>query len=687
VPEALRVLLIEDSEDDATLTLLQLKKGGYEPVCRRVDTEDSMREALASQDWDIILSDYNMPEFSGPAALALLRTSGIDIPFIGISGTIGEETAVELMKSGAHDYIMKDNLARLVPAIKRELREAEVRRARQQAEADLRLSAKVFESSVEGVIITDHEGQILRVNRAFTDITGYTEAEVVGHTPSILQSGRHDKKFYKHLWLTIKEQGHWQGEIWNRRKNGEIFPEWLTISAVTGDNGEVTHFIGGFTDLSQQKQAEDRINHLMYYDALTDLPNRTLFRDRFKQSMLCAQRDGRRAAFLLFDLDRFVNINDTLGHQVGDQLLQQVGRRLTEFVRNQDSVARFGGDEFAVAMPDLEHDTDPKTLVQALIGAFSEPFRVAGREVFIAPSVGAALFPDDSGSYDELVQFADTAVHVAKREGGASYQFYKKTMNADAGMRFNMESALRRALEREEFRLYYQPQFSMASGRIIGVEALLHWQRNDEGLVLPGRFIPLLEETSLIIPVGEWVLRQACADHKALLAKGAETLSFSVNLSPRQFRDKGLVGMIRSVIEESGVDPKELELEITESSMMEDPEFALQTLLACHDMDIRIAIDDFGTGYSSLSYLKRFPLDVLKIDQSFVADIPDDEDDAAIIDAIIAMAHRLKLEVIAEGVETEEQAAFLRDHDCDNVQGYLYARPLPYDKLVARLAE
>ena len=684
--KSLRVLLVEDSEDDAALTLRQLKKGGYESEYKRVDTPEAMRAALEARDWDVILSDYTMPEFSGPAALALLRSMDIDLPFIVISGAMGETSAVELMKSGAHDYIMKDSLIRLVPAIERELREAEVRRARHRAEADLRLSAKVFESSVEGVMIADHDANILRVNRAFTEITGYSEADVIGRKPSILQSGRHDAEFYRGMWASINERGYWMGEIWNRRKSGEIFPEWLTISTVMNDAGQVSHLIAGFTDLSQQKHAEDRIQHLMYYDALTGLPNRSLFRDRCNQAILRARRNGKCAAYLHIDIDRFVTINDTLGHQVGDQLLQQVGQRLAGSVRQEDLVARFVGDEFGIALVDLESESDIAGMVQLLIGAFAEPFPAAKQEVFLAPSVGISIFPDHATNYDELARFADIAVHSAKRHGGASYQFYETSMHTDTDDRLSMENALRRAIDRGEFQLHYQPQLSLHPRKIIGVEALLRWQRESGEMMLPGKFIPLLEETSLIVSVGEWVLQQACADHIAWKKDGIGSIPIAVNLSARQFRDRGLVEMIRRVLDESGTDPSMIELEITESCVMEDPEMALRILQECHDMGMRVAIDDFGTGYSSLSYLKKFPLDVLKIDQSFVDDLPTDKDDAAIVDTIIAMGHRLNLVVIAEGVETKEQADFLQAHGCDNVQGYFYDRPMSSEKLISRLS-
>ena len=679
----LNVLLVEDSEDDGILTRRQLTQAGFELHCERIDSAEQMQAALRARTWDVVISDYHLPGFSGAKALELLRQSGQDIPFIIVSGAIGEETAVELMRAGAHDYIMKDNLARLAPAVERELREAGERRARREAEADLRLAAKVFEGSVEGILITDPEGCILRVNRAFLNITGYRKEEIIGQKPRMLQSGRHDEAFYRHMWTSLIETGSWQGEIWNRRKSGEIYPEWLTISAVHDEDGQVTHYIGGFTDLSQQKQAEDHIQHLMYYDALTGLPNRALFRDRFRQCMLRTQRSNDHTAFVHLDLDRFIKVNDTLGHSVGDQMLQQVAKRLSDTVRPMDMVARLGGDEFALAVPAVMSRGEVEGYLQNVIEAFAEPFRVADREIFLVPSMGVVMYPDDAASYDELARFAETALQYAKRTG-ESFQFYHCTMNADAHERLNMESALRRALERDEFRLHYQPQVDVGTGDIIGVEALLRWERNGEGMVLPGQFIPLLEDTGLIIPVGEWVMRRACQDQKAWQEAGLAAIPVAVNLSPRQFRNRDLVHMIGKVLDETGTEPQLLELEITESSVMDDPEFALQTLHACHDRGIRIAIDDFGTGYSSLSYLKRFPLDVLKIDRSFVADVPGNEDDVAIIDTIIAMAHRLNLRVIAEGVETAEQQEFLREHGCDWVQGYYFGRPMPLAEFLQR---
>jgi diguanylate cyclase (GGDEF)-like protein/PAS domain S-box-containing protein len=682
----LSVLIIEDSEDDVLLILRALRNGGFDPNYLHVENPNDIKPALADKTWDVVLCDYNLPQFIGTEALRLLQDLNLDIPFIIVSGAIGEETAVNAMRSGAHDYIMKNNLARLAPVIERELREAKIRNSRRLALEDLRLAAKVFESSVEGIVITDAQTRILRVNQSFCEITGYSQEHVIGLKPDMLQSRRHNMDFFKGIWKSIKRHGYWQGEVWNRRKNGEIFPVWLSVSAVKNSNGQVSHYIGGFTDLSAQKSAEERIQHLTHYDALTDLPNRTLFHARFKQPMQNALRHNRRVALLHLDIDRFIKINDTLGHHIGDRLLQQVGRRLVASIHDRDFVGRFGGDEYAIACPDLDQSVEVSAIAQSIMNVFSEPFWVEGREIFLSPSIGIALFPEDTDDYDELLKFADTAVHHAKRQGG-TYQFYHRGMNVDSANRLKMENALRRALDRQEFKLYYQPQVNLANGKIIGAEALLRWKPANQDMVYPEQFIPLLEETGLIISVGEWVLRAACYQLRALQNTVQSPIPISVNLSPMQFRHKDLVGMIESVLEETGIDAHWLELEITETSVMEEPEHALATLQQLYGMGIRLAVDDFGTGYSSLSYLKKFPLDVLKIDRSFVSDLGHDLDDAAIVDSIIAMAHRLNLKVIAEGIENQGQLDFLQNHECDIGQGFYYSKPMPSELLTHTLIE
>ncbi|WP_455211579.1 EAL domain-containing response regulator [Kaarinaea lacus] len=682
----LNVLIIEDSEDDVLLILRALRNGGFQPNYQHVENPNDIQAALAGKTWDVVLCDYNLPQFIGTEALRLLQDLNLDIPFIIVSGAIGEETAVNAMRAGAHDYIMKNNLTRLAPVIERELREAKIRNSRRLALEDLRLAAKVFESSVEGIIITDAQTRILRVNQSFCDITGYSQDQVIGLKPSMLQSQRHDAEFYREMWQSIKRLGYWQGEVWNRRKNGEIFPVWLSISVVKKPDGDVSHYIGGFTDLSEQKSAEERIQHLTHYDALTDLPNRTLFHARFKHPMQNALRHNRRVALLHLDIDRFIKINDTLGHHIGDRLLQQVGRRLVASIHDRDFVGRFGGDEYAIACPDLDQSVEVSAIAQSIMNVFSEPFWVEGREIFLTPSIGIALFPDDTDDYDELLKFADTAVHHAKRQGG-TYQFYHRGMNVDSANRLKMENALRRALDRQEFKLYYQPQVDLATGHITGAEALLRWKPGSQDMVYPEEFIPLLEETGLIISVGEWVLRSACYQLRAMQNSVQSPIPISVNLSPMQFRHRNLVGMIESVLEETGIDAHWLELEITETSVMEDPEHALATLKQLYGMGIRLAVDDFGTGYSSLSYLKKFPLDVLKIDRSFISDLAHDLDDAAIVDSIIAMAHRLNLKVIAEGIENQGQIDFLQNHECDIGQGFYYSKPMPAEHLTHLLIE
>ncbi|MCK5640724.1 MAG: EAL domain-containing protein, partial [Gammaproteobacteria bacterium] len=599
-----------------------------------------------------------------------------------VSGAIGEETAVQAMKTGVHDYILKGSLARLVPVVERELREAEVRQLKRLAETDLRLAAKVFENSVEGITITDARGGILKINQAFTEITGYSEAEVLGLRPNILQSGRHDTAFYNDMWDSIINQGYWQGEIWNRRKNGEIYPEWLTISEVRDEHNEVTQYIGAFTDLSRIKRAEERVQHLSLYDGLTGLPNRSMFRQCFSQHQGRSEENNTRIALLYLDLDRFMRLNDSLGMAMGDQALKVVGHRLSTTLSDVHTVARLSGDEFAVVIPELKSIDDVSARVQQIVNIFSEPFIIGSHEIFLNATVGTAVYPDNSSDYDELLKQADIAMHQA-RANGVQYQLYQPHMNVGSLEVLDTENALRRALERDEFELYYQPQIDFSHGGIFGAEVLLRWRRPGVGLVSPAEFIPLLEETGLIVPVGEWVLQRACKDMQRWEAEMKTVdLRISVNLSPRQFRHKNLVEMVQVVLKETGLESSRLELEITESSVMDNPEAALLILQQLNSMGVRLAIDDFGTGYSSLSYLKRFPLDVLKIDQSFVADIPANEDDMAIVEAIIAMAHRLKLKVVAEGIENDAQLEFLRSNGCDHGQGYLFARPGPIENML-----
>ena len=548
---------------------------------------------------------------------------------------------------------------------------------RRRAEEDLRLADEVFENSIEGIIITDAQANILRVNRAFTIITGYSEDDAVGKNPRLLRSERHDAAFFQGMWASLVEYGHWQGEIWNRRKNGEIYPQWLSIVAIRNEQGKLIHYLGVFADLSEKKQAEAHLHHLSYYDALTELPNRLLLEDRLFQALATASSNNSLVAVLHLDLDRFKTINDTLGHPFGDKLLQAVAERLTGNIRGSDTLARFSGDEFAVVLTDVGSQENAALVARKILDALARPFDLDGHEVFITPSIGIAFYPIDAANKDDLIRNADTAMSHAKAQGGNGYRFYGAEMNAMVSQRLALETSLRYALERNEFLLYYQPQVNLHSGKIIGMEALLRWQHPERGLVSPAEFIPLLEETGLIVPVGEWVLRTACAQNRAWQNAGLPPMRMAVNLSAHQFRQADLTEMVCQALQDSGLEPELLELEVTESIMIQDLQTTITTLNQLHVIGIQISIDDFGTGYSSLSYLKRLPISKIKIDQSFVRDICADPDDAAIADAVISLGHSLKMQVIAEGVETAEQLDYLRAHGCDEMQGYYFSHPLP----------
>lgn len=558
---------------------------------------------------------------------------------------------------------------------------------RRAAEENMRLAAKVFDNSVEGLLVTDTSGRIVRVNRAFSTITGYAEEEIIGKTPAMLKSGRHDEDFYQTMWARLRAEGKWQGEIWNRRKNGEVYPEWLSINMLPDASGQVSHYVGIFSDITEKKEAEQRIYHLAYYDPLTELPNRTMFHGRLLQAMAEAKRNRRMLALLYIDLDRFKNINDTLGHFIGDELLKEAARRLSTHVRECDTVARLGGDEFVIMLTDVHHETDIVHIAQQALTAMGAAFQLQGHEVFVTTSVGISVYPQDAQTLDDMIKYADTAMYHAKEAGRNNYQFYRSEMNASAFERLVMENSLRRALERGEFQLYYQPQNALRDGHIVGVEALLRWHHPDLGMVMPSQFIPVLEETGMIVQVGEWVLRSACNQIAAWQGMDLGPLRVAVNLSPRQFCQSNLLQTVRDALKHSGADAAWLELEITESSLMGNAEASASMLRKLKELGISLSVDDFGTGYSSLSYLKRFPIDTLKIDQSFVRDVNSNADDAAIAGTIIAMGHSLNLHVLAEGVETVEQLQFLREQECDQVQGYLFSKPVPAEEVEQMLRE
>jgi diguanylate cyclase (GGDEF)-like protein/PAS domain S-box-containing protein len=540
----------------------------------------------------------------------------------------------------------------------------------------LRQSARVFENTAEGVIITDAEARILTVNPAFTTLTGYEEHEVLGHTPALLHSGRQNPTFYQTLWRDLQDTGTWQGEIWNQRKNGEIYPEWLTISSVNDADGKTTHYVGVFSDISSVKRAQATQEFLAHHDPLTGLPNRSLLRSRLEQSIQHARRDGRGRAVLFLDLDRFKDVNDSLGHSVGDELLRNVATKMERQIRSGDTLARLGGDEFIVLVEDSATPEQAAKVADKLLALFERPFFVADSEIFVTASIGISLFPSDGLDVDTLVSNADLAMYQAKALGRNNYQFYAPEMTDRILERTRMEHALRGALGRNEFMLHYQPQVDIATGALLGVEALLRWYHPELGLVSPARFIPAAEEIGLIGEIGAWVLHEACRQAVDWQTAQLDVPRISVNLSVRQLERNQLLNQVAEVLRNTGLRSEKLELEVTESMIMRQTEDAISVLSGLREMGVQLAVDDFGTGYSSLSYLKRLPLNRLKIDQSFVRDLGNDDNDLAIVRTIIALGRNLGLDVVAEGVEQATQAEHLRREGCLVAQGYLFGRPM-----------
>jgi diguanylate cyclase (GGDEF)-like protein/PAS domain S-box-containing protein len=546
-----------------------------------------------------------------------------------------------------------------------------------------RQAAAVFSSTLEGVVITDLEGTILDVNQAFESITGYPRREVIGKNPRVLKSHRHDQTFYANLWQTLGRQGYWHGEIWNRRKDGTVYPELMTITTVRNDQDEPTGYVGVFSDITEAKANQERLDYLTQHNPLTNLPNRLLFNDRLQHSIELAIRQQTVLSVVFIDIDRFKHVNDSMGHIAGDDLLRQLASRLRRIVRSNDTLAHLSGDEFVVILEDIGTAQHVTLAVNKLLEAFKDPFQLQDQEIYVTASIGISLFPEDGRDASDLLRNADTAMYQAKEEGRNTYRFYTEEMMAITFEQMLLENALRNALDRQEFYLVYQPQIDLSSGQLVGLEALLRWHHSELGVVSPAQFIPLAEQTGLIRDIGAWVLRQACHQGKAWLNQGFTFGRIAVNVAGPQIRQNGLQQVVQSALNESGLPPTCLELEVTEGFIMERSMGSIEQLATLRDLGIQISIDDFGTGYSSLSYLKQLPIEKLKIDRSFVQDIPHDANDMAIAEAIIALGRALNLKVIAEGVETQEQASFLKRKGCHEGQGYLYSRPISPDVIAS----
>lgn len=549
---------------------------------------------------------------------------------------------------------------------------------RERAEdAQRRISAEVIRHMLEGVSITDLDFHFVSANPAFLRLTGYTAEELAGQPANLLDSSRHSGGFYAEVRAELKGRGHWSGEMWQRRRSGDDFLAWLQIAEVLSPERERTHFVAVMADITDRKRAEQRLRYLAHYDPLTSLPNRAFLRQRLRQRIETG--GSRRFALMFMDLDRFKHVNDSLGHAAGDELLRQAGKRLAHVVGESENVARIGGDEFTVIATGDTSNEGVERLAGEILDVFAGPLLVAGQEVAISPSIGIAYYPDHGRNLDELLRHADAAMYQAKARGRNTYRVYSARMAEDASERTRVEAALRKALDRDEIRLVYQPKLSLRSGRITGVEALLRWRSEELGHVPPSRFIPLAEETGLILPLGEWALRQALSQARAWADAGMSQMRIAVNVSAVQLTRGGYAELVKMVLDGHGLSPSWLEIELTESALMADPRRTSQTIAELRELGVRVAIDDFGTGYSSLSYLRGLAIDTVKIDKSFVDGIEHNVDDEVLTSTIVLMAHSLGLSVVAEGVETERQLTFLRGENCDEIQGYWLARPLDAD--------
>ncbi len=686
--EKAKILIVDDNPNNR-LAIRTILKGVDAQLHEAGNGFDALTMAIETN-YALILLDVQMPEMDGYEVCEQLRADvrTADTPVIFLTAAYKENSdKMHGYMAGATDYLTKPLDDHILKAkVHVFLRLYWQYQQLQENNAALTLAASVFESQ-QGMMITNANNIIIRVNKAFVDVTGYSAEDVLGKDPKLLKSGRHDIDFYRGMWQSIQNSGTWQGEIWNRRKSGEIYPEWLTITLVK-NKGLITHYIGTITDISDYKTAEEQIRQLAFYDPLTGLPNRRLLLELLQHGIDRHSRNGKLMALMILDLNRFKPINDSLGHLAGDELLQQVAARLLELLQNTDMIARLGGDEFTVLLENISHADDAAHVAENIITTLRKPFYLAfEHEVHIGVSIGISLYAQHGTTPEVLMDHADAALYKAKDNGRNCFAYFSEDLTIAARKHIELESQLRLVIEREELLVYYQAQVDIATDKIIGAEALIRWQQPIEGLTSPWQFINLAEETGFIATIGAWILRETCRQGKQWLDEGLPPLVLAVNVSPHQFHRVDMISLVAEVLKDTKFPAHCLELELTESGLMDNQDKARFILDNLRQLGIHIAIDDFGTGYSSLAYLKNFPVSTLKIDKSFIDDIPYKQDDMAIAATIIAMGHILGFKVLAEGVETHEQLAFLQEKGCDSYQGYIKSRPLPAKEFEQLLRE
>jgi len=688
----IRILLVEDTEADAELVLASLRSAKLEVEHTRVWSRSGLSDALGHGPWDAVLCDHSMPQFDGLSALYMVRAHDADLPFIIVSGAIGEETAVAAMRNGAQDFVMKQNLRRLGAVLVREMEEARMRRAARIASRNLQAKEALLDSIVntaaDGIVVVTIGGIIEFANPALCRMLGCDPSELDGvPIEDLLQSNTQTAAFWESLFCSSESEqtAPLSLQTHARSRDGTMIPVEIHASRMLLNGSRRATVV--VRDISERLDSQEQMWRLAHFDELSGLPNRLLFRQLLEQALIDAGRSKKPLAVLLIDLDRFKLINDTLGHDTGDEVLRQVTARLRQCLSETDIISRFGGDEFAALIRDIDGADAARAAAKRVLAAVDQPYRLNGEEYHLSASIGISTFPGDSVDATALLRNAELAMYRAKDQGKNNFQFHSPQMNARSFEYVVLERFLRRAIEQDEFLIHYQPQVEVASGRLTGAEALLRWNHPGMGMMQPDKFIPLAEETGLIVPIGRIVMMRACVAARRWQECGIPGFRVAVNLSPRQFAQSELVADVRHILEDTGLAPEYLELEITESMVMENPERAAAILHELRAVGVKLAIDDFGTGYSSLGYLKRFPVDTLKIDRSFIKDVPADADDVAITHAVIAMGHSLRLLTVAEGVETRAQADFLANNGCDLMQGYLISRPLPMEDMDRFLAQ